>query len=632
MSVQENQKVPMGETMSLNQLSAVQSEMSVLSETKHAAAWVRPVVFLSAIICANLLICAPIIFPSTIVLVLGSALVVGMFSLSLNLLFGTSGLLTFGHAAYFGIGAYTVALLVSRLGWNPITGLIVAPFAAAIAAAILAPIVLRGKEIYFGLLTLGTAQLVYAIAHGTPGWTGGDEGLIGDFQPSWAFDLSKLYWFTLACVAGGALVLWIVTRSPFGDALRGLRENRLRAQFIGISPIRYEYAAFIIAAFFAGLAGGLFTIYEGQVQDALFFWQMSATPLIVALLGGFGYFLGPVVGAIFYTLLTDQLASRTEFWDVAVGLVVVIVAIGMPSGIMGGLEAGLRNLLGDARSRIPQRATVMSAAPSSIVSGPQTTRADAQNAPVLLEVSNLTKSFGGLHVTRDVSMKVRKGTIHAIIGPNGAGKTTFFNLVTGALRPDAGRVQFAGKDITFANPWDRVKLGLGRSFQQPNIFPALTTIDNVALAEASVRGRTSRLVGKLPAAVRDRAASILENVGLGDVALVRAADLSHGDQRTLEIAMGLAVEAQLLCLDEPTAGVGPGETRQVVNAIRQIAHSQGLTILFVEHDMEVVFGIADRITVLCNGAVLAEGTPEEIRSNPDVIAAYLGSDTAGIHK
>lgn len=626
MSIQANNKTPIGETMTLNHASAERLETSGISETRLDG-WLRPIVVTSCVVAIALLISAPLIFPSTIVLVLGSALVLGMFSLSLNILFGTSGLLTFGHAAYFGIGAYTVALLVSRLEWNPLAGLIVAPLAAAVAASILAPIVLRGKEIYFGLLTLGTAQLVYAIAHGTPAWTGGDEGLIGDFQPSWAFDLSKLYWFTFACVAGGALVLWMVTRSPFGDALRGLRENRLRAQFIGISPIRYEYGAFIIAAFFAGLAGGLFTIYEGQVQDALFFWQMSATPLIVALLGGFGYFLGPVVGAIFYTLLTDQLASRTEFWDVAVGLVVVVVAIGMPSGIIGALESGLRNILGNSRPRVPQRATVMSAAPAA--SSHQKTRADVTTAPVLLEVSNLTKSFGGLHVTRDVSMKVRKGTIHAIIGPNGAGKTTFFNLITGALRPDAGKVQFAGKDITFANPWDRVKLGLGRSFQQPNIFPALATIDNVALAEASVRGRTARLVGKLPAAIRDRAAAILKNVGLGDVALVRAADLSHGDQRTLEIAMGLAVEAQLLCLDEPTAGVGPGETRQVVNAIREIAQSQGLTILFVEHDMDVVFGIADRITVLCNGSVLAEGTPDEIRRNPDVIAAYLGADTAG---
>ncbi|MGE0237271.1 MAG: ATP-binding cassette domain-containing protein [Parvibaculaceae bacterium] len=586
----------------------------------------RPVLVGLSIFAFVLLAAAPMLVPPSLILVLGSALIMGLFALSLNLLLGSAGLITFGHAAYFGVGAYTVALFVDRLSWSPLVGLIAAPFAAAIASAILAPIVLRGKEIYFGLLTLGTAQLVYSIAQSAPAVTGGDEGLTGMFQPDWAFDLTLLYYFIFACVALGAAAIWIITRSPFGDALRCLRENNLRSQFIGISPKRYEFAAFVIAGFFAGFAGGLFTIYEGHVQVGLFFWQMSTTPLIVSLLGGFGFFMGPVVGAVFYTVLTDQLASTTAFWDVGVGLVVVVVAILLPEGLIGAIIAGVRRAV-SPYIYVPAQRQGHDAASAMPAAAPQPgapAEARAEDGAILLDVAGLSKSFGGLHATRNVALKVRSGTIHAIIGPNGAGKTTFFNLITGALSADCGTIIFDGKNVTQAPPWDRVKLGLGRTFQQPNVFPALTTLDNVALAEAGVRGDTARLIGTLPAEVRERAQAILRTVGLDGVAMLRAAELSHGDQRALEIAMGLAVKAKLICLDEPTAGVSPGETRQVVEAIRRIARSQGLTVLFVEHDMEIVFGIADRITVLCDGAVLAEGTPEEIRNNSDVQTAYLG--------
>lgn len=594
-----------------------------LSELK-----LRPLLVGGSLLAFLLLGIAPLLVSSSLLLVLGSALIMGLFGLSLNLLLGSAGLLTFGHAAYFGVGAYTVALFVDRLDVSPLVGLAVAPFAAAVISAILAPIVLRGKEIYFGLLTLGTAQLVYSIAQSVPSVTGGDEGLTGMFQPDWAFDLNYLYYFVFACVAAAATILWVITRSPFGDALRCLRENYLRSQFIGLSPKRYEFGAFIIAGFFAGFAGGLFTIYEGHVQVGLLYWQMSTTPLIVALLGGFGFFMGPIVGAVFYTLLTDQLASQTAFWDVWVGLVVVIVALALPEGLIGTVVAGLRRVAGNYLH------VSAGVAPTHVVPPPAPSTASQLSVPaaarntdgrVLLQVKGLSKSFGGLHATRNVDLTVRSGTIHAIIGPNGAGKTTFFNLVTGALQPTKGSIVFDGKDVTHAPPWERVKSGLGRTFQQPNVFPALSTLDNVALAEAGVRGNTTRLVGTLPQAVRDRANLILRTVGLDAVAMLKASELSHGDQRALEIAMGLAVEAKLICLDEPTAGVSPGETRQVVEAIRRIARSQGLTVLFVEHDMEIVFGIADRITVLCEGAVLAEGTPEEIRNNPEVRTAYLGA-------
>ena len=246
---------------------------------------------------------------------------------------------------------------------------------------------------------------------------------------------------------------------------------------------------------------------------------------------------------------------------------------------------------------------------------------------LVLDVKNLTKSFGGLVAVQDVSFHVREGAIHAIIGPNGAGKTTLFNLITGLIKPDEGQVVLEGEDITGAAPWRLVKRGMGRSFQQTNLFWELSSLSNVTLAESAVKDATRKLWGSHPEDIRNRSAALLDRVGLGAFRSTTARELSHGDQRSLEIATALAVESHFLLLDEPTAGMSPAETRTAVELIRKIAREENLTVLFVEHDMEVVFRIADWITVLHYGAVLAEGTPADIRANPDVQRAYLGEIT-----
>jgi ABC-type branched-subunit amino acid transport system ATPase component len=248
----------------------------------------------------------------------------------------------------------------------------------------------------------------------------------------------------------------------------------------------------------------------------------------------------------------------------------------------------------------------------------------AVSGPPLLAIEGATKRFGGLVAVDDVNLTVRRGSIHAIIGPNGAGKTTFFNLVTGLMQPDAGRIVLDGGDVTGMAPWRLVKRGVGRSFQQTNLFWTLSSLMNVVLAGSAARGEASRVVGGHSPDVQARACELLGLVGLRDFANVEARELSHGDQRSLEIATALAVESRLLLLDEPTAGLSPTETKAAVALIRKIAREQELTVLFVEHDMEVVFGIADWITVLHRGSVLADGTPAAIRANPEVQRAYLG--------
>jgi ABC-type branched-subunit amino acid transport system ATPase component/ABC-type branched-subunit amino acid transport system permease subunit len=580
----------------------------------------------------------PFLFSTNTILVAISALCFGLFALSLNLLIGTTGLISFGHALYFGFGAYTVAILIDKHGWSPLEALAVSPAMGAAVALVVGPIALRATELYFALLTLGLGQLAYVGAQGWTEVTGGSNGIHGDFAPGWAFDLNNLYWFVYGCVLAAAAVLFVITRSPFGDALRGIRENRRRAEFTGLWLKGYELAAFVIAGIFASFAGGLFAFSQGQAYSGLVHWTNSALPVIMALLGGVGVFLGPIAGSFFYTFLNNYFANKTVYWDLVVGCIVLFVALLMPGGLAGGSRALLA-----AVSRLPggrlRSRPAGEPAPEPTVATPQPPRASpvlaaerpaqtANGAAPILAVEGLSKRFGGLVAVRNVSFEVRRGAMHAIIGPNGAGKTTVFNLITGLLPPDSGRVRLDRDEITGLAPWRVVKRGLGRSFQQTNVFWTLSVLSNIVLAEAVARDATKRIYGRMPADVRRSAAEILARLGLAGLSGLPASELSHGDQRSLELAAALAVRSRLLLLDEPTAGLSPRETQSAVEMIRRVAEEQALTVLFIEHDMEVVFGVADRITVLHEGAVLAEGTPAEIRRDPEVRRAYLGDDFA----
>jgi branched-chain amino acid transport system ATP-binding protein len=242
----------------------------------------------------------------------------------------------------------------------------------------------------------------------------------------------------------------------------------------------------------------------------------------------------------------------------------------------------------------------------------------------VLDVRNVQKSFGGFLAVGGVSVQVPRGSISAIIGPNGAGKTTLFNLITGHLRPDAGQVIFKERDITGIAPHDLCRLGMGRSFQRTNIFPRLTVYQNVQAAFLSRRGRGWNFFTPVDTLYRTETEAVLESVGLLDKAGEVSGFLSHGNQKQLELGLALALEPEILLLDEPTAGMSAAETRDSIRLIERIAGERGLTLLFTEHDMEVVFSIAHRITVLHQGRVIAEGAPPEVRRDPEVRRVYLG--------
>jgi ABC-type branched-subunit amino acid transport system ATPase component/ABC-type branched-subunit amino acid transport system permease subunit len=593
----------------------------------------------------------PYLFGSGTVLTAGDALTIGLFAMSINLLVGTTGLVTFGQAAFYGIGAFTTVIFTDVHGWPPLAALALAPVTAGAAAFLSGFIVLRGRELYFGLLTLGVGQLLWAIAHGWASVTGGDNGLTyltANPYPAFVKTINDAYWFTYVVVLLAVIALYVITRSPFGDALRGIRENRRRAEFTGLWVKRYEMTALTVAGAFAGIAGGLFAMFESHASQDQLYWTTSAQGLIACLIGGIGSFLGPMAGGFFYWFLQDYLVSKTTLWNLVIGVAVLLVALVMPGGLTGALRFMAATILapverafrrGPAQPSIPEAPAedheeVVHLPDMAAIGEPEhrgrRVRPTTNGGPPILEVKGLSKRFGGLVAVDDVSFEVLPGTVHAIIGPNGAGKTTLFNLITGLISPDRGSVVFEGQDITHFAPWRLVKRGLGRSFQQTNLFWALSSFHNTLLAAASVKDATRKMWGSHRKDLREGALQQLSHVGLEDLAEIPAAELSHGDQRSLELAAALGVDARLILLDEFTAGLSPSETRAAVALVERIARARDLTVLFIEHDMAVVFGFAEHITVLHRGRVLADGSPAEIRANRDVQLAYL-SETEDAH-
>ncbi len=577
------------------------------------------------------------------VLLSQQALYLGLLALSLNLLVATTGLISFGHALFLALGAYMVAVPFHediKILEQPLFAFALTPVIGAVAAVVIGLVVFRGKELYFALLTLGAGQLIWAIIHGWQSLTGGTNGRPGVFGPefiSFFLHSRQLYWFVFGMAFICAIMLYIVTKSPFGDALRAIRENRRRAEFAGLNVKRYELGAFVVAGMFGSIAGGLQVIGDTQINSDTVDWQRSALALIVILIGGYKYFLGPFAGAFFYWFVFDKvtLQHTPQVWDTVLGVIVLGVALLFPQGIVGAIHWLFAKSTDLIKGRRVEEVEVVAEdqeavhLPDLIPAAAAASNGSAnghidRTAPSVLSVHGVSKAFGGLQAVDQASIEVKPQTIHAIIGPNGAGKTTFFNLVTGLIPPDEGQVMLNGDDVTGAQPYRLVKRGLGRSFQQTNLFWELTSLDNLTISDAAAKDLTAKIYGGHSEGTVKRAQELLERVGLGAFASLDAQDLSHGDQRSLEIATALAVESKLLLLDEPTAGISPAETRQAVGLIKRIATENELTVLFVEHDMEVVFGIADWITVLHRGAVLADGPPDEIRANPDVQAAYLG--------
>ena len=541
-----------------------------------------------------------------------------LYALGFNLLLGYTGLVSFGASAFFGAASYAAGIAVLDLYDNMYFAILFGTVTAAVLGLVIGLLILRRRGIYFSLLTLAFTQLFYEIAFKWTDVTGGENGLQGISRSSLTSPLAYHY-FVVAVVLCGMYAIWRIAHSPFGRVLQALRDNEQRVRCLGYDTKRAKLIAFIVSATVIGLGGSLLTFLIQSVYADNLNWQHAGDPVMMTILGGIHHFLGPTWGAVIFIVLSDQLSSLTEHWWLFFGAILIAFILLSPEGI-----SGIWNRL---RKRPHWTLTEEDIPPPpkelkgllDLDSGPSDVADD-----LVLTVSGLSKRFGSLVVADKVDLKVNARTLHSLIGPNGAGKTTFFNMLTGLMPHDGGTLTFCGSDITRMPAHKRIDAGLARSFQIVSVFTNLTVFETVrvaAQARSPYRSSLWRDAYRLPG-VCEKAWTLLATVGLADRAYELCANLAHGEQRLLEIAVALATDPEVLLLDEPLAGLGDSDRERIGILIRKLSRNH--TVLLIEHDIDRVLTLSDRITVLHQGHVIAEGEPSSIANDPNVLEAYLG--------
>jgi branched-chain amino acid transport system permease protein len=607
-------------------------------------------------ITAAVLIAAPFVLPY-----FGSApntvnriLVWGLFGIGFDILFGYTGLLSFGQSALYGTGGMVAAYLLTIAGFpHVVSAILIGMIAAAIVGYLVGLVALRRTGIYFAMITVAIAEVFYFVefnplAH----WTGGENGLPGVPAPRFDLGFAKfeftsgwsLYPFLAFFYFAGIVIALRIVRSPVGVVFRAIRENPLRAAALGHNVHGYKLAAFVIAAAYAGLAGGLLGVLQGFMPPEAFTFDTSGQLVMQTAIGGRGTLFGPLVGAALWLFLQDFLQATLKLgaaWKLVLGLVFVLLVCFLRQGIIGGVQDLWRTLhrrsRGAASAATASRAIAENGQQAAAAALAQPSHAPAmpgrpparRTGGAILEARGLSKRYGGLAANADIDLSVEQGEIRGIIGPNGAGKTTLFKMLTCEVPPSAGTIRFEGRDITGRSVTDVCQLGLTKSYQVNQLFNRLTVRENVAIAAlAALRGKFRldlfRNAAKVRG-VREQVEHTLALVDLSDRADAPVSELAYGEKRRLEIGLALASSPSLLLLDEPLAGMSPRERVETVQLLKAI--SEGRTLVIIDHDMASLFELAGRITVLHEGRVLAEGTPEEIKASPAVQEAYLG----GVH-
>src|SRR5579883_1272870 len=570
-------------------------------------------------------------------------LVWGLFGIGFDIVFGYTGLLSFGQSAFFGTGGFIAAyLLTNDLMSNVVAALVIGMIGAALAGIVVGIIALRRTGIYFAMITVAIAETFYFIEFSPlAAWTGGENGLPGVPTPKFQLgDFSyhvgtgwSMYGFLAVCYFIGIVIALRIVRSPVGAVLQAIRDNPLRARALGHAVGLYKLTAFVIGAAYAGFAGGLLGVLQGFMPPDAFMFDTSGQLVIQTAIGGVGTLFGPLLGAAVWLYLRDflqQTLGLGSAWMLVLGVVFVLLVCFLRRGLIGGLQDLVKRFTAPPRAPAPETAPAFTAAPPLASIGPSRRRQEPPFSGPVLEARGLTKSFGGLVANRDINFVVNQGELRGIIGPNGAGKSTFFKMLTCELPPTAGRIIFHGRDITGMDVAQVCQLGLTKSYQVNQLFLRLTLRENVTIAAlAERRGIFAldlfRRIDRVPG-LQAQVESTLALVGLTDRADVPVSELAYGEKRRLEIGLALASSPSLLLLDEPLAGMSPRERAETVQLLKNIR--RGRTLVIVEHDMDAMFELAERITVLHEGALLAEGTPAEIQRNSLVQEAYLGGVAA----
>jgi len=569
-------------------------------------------------------------------------LVWGLFGIGFDILFGYTGLLSFGQAAFYGTGGFVAAYLLTQgVMSNVLLALVIGTIAAAVVGIGVGIVALRRTGIYFAMITVAIAEMFFFIEFSPLArFTGGENGLPGVPAPrfelfGWHYQVGtgwSMYWFLAVCYLIGVVLALRIVRSPVGAIFSAIRDNPLRARAVGHAVDAYKLTAFVVGAAYAGLAGGLLGVLQGFMPPDAFMFDTSGQLVMQTAIGGAGTLFGPLVGATVWLFLRDFLQSAVGLgatWKLVLGVIFVLLVCFLRRGLIGGI-VDLYNLVTRRREPPPVEAPQLGAVQPSATVGPSRRRQETPFSGPVLEARGLTKSFGGIVANRDIGLAVEQGELRGIIGPNGAGKSTLFKMLTCEMRPSSGQVIFHGRDITRMGVARVCQLGLTKSYQVNQLFARLTLRENVVIAALAERRGTFALdllrrIDKVHG-LADQVEATLALVGLTARADVPVAELAYGEKRRLEIGLALASSPSLLLLDEPLAGMSPRERAETMQLLKNIR--RGRTLVVVEHDMDAVFELAERITVLHEGALLAEGTPAEIQRNSFVQEAYLGGVAA----
>ncbi|MFN0302410.1 MAG: ABC transporter permease subunit [Burkholderiales bacterium] len=549
-------------------------------------------------------------------------------AMGLNVLIGHAGLVSLGQAALYGLGAYVAAWLAVKVGLSFLPSMVIAIAATAAFGAILAYPTVRVKGVYLAVITIAFGLVFQNILVEWLSVTGGTQGLTG-IPRGEVFGVRLVrpiyYWVVAGCLVAAFIIQYNIIYSRFGRAMRATSQSENASRALGINIAGTRTLAFVLSAVFAGLAGGLYTFLNLFVNYETFTFFHSVSFLIMVILGGTGTLLGPVIGTSILTYIAEILQDLREWQIFAYGVLLALIMFVLPKGIVGSFSAILRRFTTTSRAR------KMEAWPDRSIPLDLLFPVSGERQPVSVTTNNLTLQFGGLTAVDHVALDVKPGTVHALIGPNGAGKSSVLNLISGFYLPTSGTAAIQGHDVTGLPSHVLARRGIARTFQNTELFGQMTVLENVLVGfHSHYRSGVVETLCRLPRFIREenayleQARQLLAFVGLADYADEEAANLPFGHQRRLEIARALALRPRLLLLDEPAAGLTHAEIEDLKTLIRMLT-GHGVTVILVEHHVEMVMSISDHVTVLDYGKVIASGTAAEVQGNPLVIEAYFGT-------